>query len=144
VLEAAVILATREVLVPTRPIVYFDKLTSNGEGSEAEVESPRLSVRKTLGGKSVMLIGVTGFIGKVWLVNTLMDLPEIGKIYLLIRHQKSNPAMRRFEKLVEESPVFDPLYDRYGMDLPAFLKEKVERVEGDVTQPGLGLAPEAA
>jgi len=144
VLEAAVILATREVLVPTRPIVYFDKLTSNGEGSEAEVESPRLSVRKTLGGKSVMLIGVTGFIGKVWLVNTLMDLPEIGKIYLLIRHQKSNPAMRRFEKLVEESPVFDPLYDRYGMDLPAFLKEKVEIVEGDVTQPGLGLAPEAA
>jgi len=144
VLEAAVILATREVLVPTRPIVYFDKLTSNGEGSEAEVESPRLSVRKTLGGKSVMLIGVTGFIGKVWLVNTLMDLPEIGKIYLLIRYQKSNPAMRRFEKLVEESPVFDPLYDRYGMDLPAFLKEKVEIVEGDVTQPGLGLAPEAA
>ena len=38
------------------------------------------SVRKALGGKRVMLIGVTGFIGKVWLANTLMDLPEIGKI----------------------------------------------------------------
>ena len=37
-----------------------------------------------------MLIGVTGFIGKVWLVNTLMDLPEMGRIYLLIRRQKSN------------------------------------------------------
>ena len=24
-----------------------------------------------------MLIGVTGFIGKVWLVNTLMELPEM-------------------------------------------------------------------
>ena len=64
-----------------------------------------------------MLIGVTGFIGKVWLVNTLMELPEIGRIYLLIRRQKSNPAIRRFEKLVEESPVFDPLYARYGADL---------------------------
>ncbi len=64
-----------------------------------------------------MLIGVTGFIGKVWLVNTLMELPEIGRIYLLIRRQKSNPAVRRFEKLVEESPVFDPLYARYGAEL---------------------------
>ena len=72
-------------------------------------------------GKHVMLIGVTGFIGKVWLVNTLMDLPEIGRIYLLIRRQKSNPAMRRFEKLVEESPVFDPLYARHGAGLSRFL-----------------------
>jgi len=38
----------------------------------------RFSVRKALGGKRVMLIGVTGFIGKVWLANTLLDLPEIG------------------------------------------------------------------
>ena len=144
VLEAAVIPATREVPVMTRPIVYFDKLSSNSEGFEAHVESETLSVRKTLGGKNVMLIGVTGFIGKVWLVNTLMDLPEIGKIYLLIRRQKSNPALRRFEKLVEESPVFDPLFDRYGLDLSSFLREKVEIVDGDVTQPGLGLAPEAA
>ena len=53
-----------------------------------------LSVRQALAGKHVMLIGVTGFIGKVWLVNTLMDLPEIGRIYLLIRRQKSNPALQ--------------------------------------------------
>ncbi len=79
-----------------------------------------------------MLIGVTGFIGKVWLVNTLMELPEIGRIYLLIRRQKSNPASRRFEKLVEESPVFDPLYARYGADLSRFLRERVEVIEGDV------------
>ncbi len=88
-----------------------------------------------------MLIGVTGFIGKVWLVNLLMDLPEIGRIYLLIRRQKSNPAQRRFEKLVEDSPVFDPLYKRYGARLARFLRDRVEVVEGDVSQPDLGLAP---
>jgi long-chain acyl-CoA synthetase len=91
-----------------------------------------------------MLIGVTGFIGKVWLVNTLMDLPEIGRVYLLIRRQKSNTAERRFEKIVEESPVFDPLFERYESELPDFLREKVEVVEGDVTKPGLGLGDEAA
>ena len=56
----------------------------------------------------MLLIGVTGFIGKVWLANTLMDLPEIGKLYLLIRRQKSSPAQKRFEKMIEGSPVFDP------------------------------------
>jgi long-chain acyl-CoA synthetase len=86
-----------------------------------------------------MLIGVTGFIGKVWLVNTLMDIPEIGKIYLLIRSQKTNPAQRRFEKLVAESPVFDPLFERYGSRLGSFLAERVEVIDGDVTREDLGV-----
>jgi fatty acyl-CoA reductase len=133
-LQNAVVPAAREVPVMDRPIVYFDGVR----------HSEPLSVRKAFAGKHVMLIGVTGFIGKVWLVNTLLELPEIGRIYLLIRRQKSNPAMRRFEKLVEESPVFDPLYERYGAELARFLKERVEVVEGDVGQPGLGLAPEVS
>ena len=133
-LETAVAPAARQLPTLERPIVYFDGVRRTGS----------LSVRRALAGKHVMLIGVTGFIGKVWLVNTLIELPEIGRIYLLIRRQKSNPALRRFEKLVEESPVFDPLYARYGADLSGFLRERVEVVEGDVCQPGLGLAPEVA
>ncbi len=128
-LQSAVVAAKRQAPELERPIVDFD---GNGRLQP-------FSVRKALAGKHVMLIGVTGFIGKVWLVNTLMDLPEIGKIYLLIRRQKSNPAQQRFEKLVEESPVFDPLYERYGSGLLSFLQERVEVVEGDVSQPGLGL-----
>ena len=134
VLRTAVIPASRQIPVPDRPIVYFEGIRHTGP----------LSVRRAFAGKHVMLIGVTGFIGKVWLVNTLMELPEIGRIYLLIRRQKSNPALRRFEKLVEESPVFDPLYARYGADLSRFLRERVEIIEGDVCQPGLGLAPEVS
>ena len=59
-----------------------------------------------------------------------------------MRRQKSTPAQRRFEKLVEESPVFDPLFARYGAGLARFLAERVEVLEGDVSQPGLGLTPE--
>jgi len=117
-----------------RPLVDFDGTRQT---------SP-LSVRSALRGKHVMLIGVTGFIGKVWLANTLMDVPDIGRIYLLIRRQKSNPAQKRFQKLVEESPVFDPLYERYGSKLLQVFNDKVQVVEGDVTQPGLGLEPEVA
>lgn len=133
-LDSGIVAAERSKQIVHRPVVYFDN----------HRQTRPLSVRAALSGKHVMLIGVTGFIGKVWLVNTLMDLPEIGRIYLLIRCQKSNPAMKRFEKMVEESPVFDPLYNRYGERLPRFLLDKVEVVEGDVTQAGLGLDREVA
>jgi alcohol-forming fatty acyl-CoA reductase len=102
----------------------------------------RLPVRETLAGKQLMLIGVTGFIGKVWLVDLLEKIPEIGKITLLIRRNRTTTAQRRFEKIVEESPAFDGLHDIHGGNLAAFLKEKVEVVEGDVSQPGLGLDSE--
>ncbi len=133
-LRAAVIPAERPKAELVRPVVHFD----------GQKQVPNFSVHRAFAGKYVMLIGVTGFIGKVWLANTLLDLPEVKKIYLLIRRQKSNPAERRFEKMVEDSPVFDPLFDRHGERLADFLREKIEVVEGDVTQPGLGLGLETA
>jgi long-chain acyl-CoA synthetase len=133
VLEQAVSPAQRAIHVLERPVVHFAPSHGNGP----------LSVRRALAGKHILLIGVTGFIGKVWLANTLMDLPEIGRIYLLIRRQKGNPALQRFEKLVGDSPVFDPLFSRFGAGLARFLSERIEVVEGDVTKPGLGLTPEA-
>ncbi len=148
-LASAIVPAVRVEAPRVRPIVYFD---------EKRYPAP-FSVRKALAGKRVMLIGVTGFIGKVWLANTLMDLcpngpkpgplgapilPEIGKLYLLIRRQKSSPAQKRFEKMMEESPVFDPVFEKYGDRLGALLAEKIEVVEGDVSQPAVGLDSETA
>ncbi len=133
-LRGAVISSGRETASPERPIVHF----------EGQQQAAGFSVRRALAGKHLMLIGVTGFIGKVWLANTLMELPKIARIYLLIRRQKSNPAQRRFEKIVEESPVFDPLFEKYGLGFGDYLREKVEVVEGDVTQSGLGLSADVA
>ena len=98
-----------------------------------------LAVRKSLADKHILLIGVTGFIGKVWLVNLLEDLPQIGKVTLLVRRNRTTSAQKRIEKILEESPAFDSLEQRYGRGLTAFLREKVEVVEGDVSLPGLGL-----
>jgi len=109
-------------------------------GDTPRVES--LKVRETLTGKHLLLVGVTGFIGKVWLVDLLEKIPELGKITLLIRRNRTTSAQRRFEKFVEESPTFDRLLEIHGAKLAAFLKEKVEVVEGDVSQPALGLDPE--
>src|ERR1700691_1311495 len=133
-LKAAAIGSGRESVVREQPIVHF----------EGRQQSPEFSVRRALAGKHVMLIGVTGFIGKVWLANTLMELPKIGRSYLLIRRAKSNPGPRRVEKIVEESAVFDPLVEKYGAGFGEYLRDKVQVVEGDVTQAGLGLDAEVA
>jgi len=132
VVSGAIIPARRQVPIIRRPVVLF--------GSQPKVA--RLSVREALRGKNILLIGVTGFIGKVWMIHLLSDLPEMGKLYLLIRRQGPNSALRRFEKIVEESPVFDAFHERYGDDLPRYLSRRIEVIEGDVSQPGLGLDEE--
>jgi long-chain acyl-CoA synthetase len=126
----------REVRPKHVPIVSFGK---------RPLARQMVSVRETLAGRHILLIGSTGFIGKVWLSMLLNDLPEVGRIYLLIRRQGSRSALERFEKIVAESPVFKGLHERYGNDLARFLSDRLEVLEGDVAEPGLGLdAPTSA
>jgi long-chain acyl-CoA synthetase len=114
------------------PVVHFD--STNGLGP--------FSVRESLRGKNILLIGATGFIGKVWLSNLLTDLPEIGRIFLLVRRNRTVTSLQRFQRAIEESPVFEPLAERYGGGFAEFLRKRIEVVDGDVSKPHLGLAPE--
>jgi hypothetical protein len=114
------------------PVVHFD--FTNGAGP--------FSVRESLRGKNILLIGATGFIGKVWLSNLLTDLPEIGRIFLLVRRNRTVTSLQRFQRAIEESPVFEPLAERYGSGFAEFLRNRIEVVDGDVSKPHLGLAPE--
>src|SRR5580692_3825917 len=114
------------------PVVHFE--SRNGRSS--------LSVRETLRGKNVLLIGATGFIGKVWLANLLTDLPDIGRIYLLVRHNRANTSLQRLQRVIEESPVFEKPAERHGGKFAEFLTERIEVVDGDVSKPNLGLSPQ--
>ncbi|MHB8541735.1 MAG: SDR family oxidoreductase [Candidatus Acidiferrales bacterium] len=104
-----------------------------------EAKIARLSVRQSLRGKHILLAGATGFIGKVWLTNLLADLPEIGKVYVLVRHRRSISAAERFRKIVDESPIFEPLAQRHGAHFGKFLAERVEVLDADLSKAGLGL-----
>jgi phosphoserine phosphatase len=114
------------------PVVRYDEREKSGP----------LSVRGALRGKHLLLIGATGFIGKVWLANLLHDVPDIGRVTLLIRGHRSASALERFERIVRESPVFDPLAEQHGDDLADFLRQRVDVVSGDATKECLGLDAE--
>jgi Male sterility protein/haloacid dehalogenase-like hydrolase len=132
-LDRAVQRAARQVPKTEVPVVHFNEHKNH----------EYWSVRTALRGKHVLLIGGTGFIGKVWLANLLTDLPEIGRVTLLVRGHKTTTALERFQRIAEESPVFDGLAARYGKRFTEFLRERVEVIDGDSSKPGLGVAPEA-
>ncbi|MSO20476.1 MAG: hypothetical protein EXQ56_08435 [Acidobacteria bacterium] len=135
-LLASVATTERPFVKLTHPVVHFD-----GRHHKNPPEAP-LSVHVALAGKHILLIGVTGFIAKVWLIHLLTKLPEIGRIYLLIRRQGKKSGLDRFEQIIRESPAFDPLVEKHGDGFAAFLRDKVVVVEGDITQPDLGLDAE--
>lgn len=93
-----------------------------------------LSVKEALRGKELLLVGVTGFIGKVWLANVLKALPDIARIYCLVRRRGNASAKARFERLLAESPVLRTIPQE-------LVTRKIEVVEGDMCEPGLGLDP---
>jgi long-chain acyl-CoA synthetase len=130
-LTVAIAPSTRVVASFNTPTVVF----------EPHKKLDSLSVKQSLAGKQVLLIGFTGFIGKVWLAKTLKDVPEIGKVWLLIRRQRSVTAQRRFEKAIEESPLFDSLHAQHGEQFRQFIADKVEVIEGDISRPDLGIEP---
>lgn len=110
-----------------------------------EAISHTLSVRQSLAGKHLLLIGATGFLGKVLLATLMHRVPEIGSVTLLIRRGRDGmSAHDRWQSQGLTSPVFAPWRAAYSPDDFAHLIEtKIRVVAGDVTLPGLGLSPEA-
>jgi Male sterility protein len=101
--------------------------------------SPTLSVQQALSGRRILLTGASGFVGKVWLCMLLDKVPDVARVYVLMRGKKKQSARERFEAMVNESYAFKPLHDRHGEDLGRFLSERIEVVSGDVSVPGLGI-----
>jgi hypothetical protein len=103
--------------------------------------SAPLSVKEALSGRRILLTGASGFVGKVWLCMLLDKIPDVGRVYVLMRGKKRQAARERFESMVNESFAFQPLHERHGAGLSRFLSERVEVVSGDVSMPGLGIDP---
>ncbi len=95
----------------------------------------RIDVSETFRGKSILLIGTTGFVGKVALSMLLHRYPEIGKVYCLVRPGAGNTADERFYKKVASSPAFDPLRDIHGDRFEEFMRSKIVAIAGDIGRP---------
>ena len=109
--------------------------TSNGA-------APPLDLKRLFKGRRLVVVGGTGFLGKVWWAFLLSRFPEIERIYLVMRPKGGATAEERYLKDVEPSPVLDPLRTAHGAGFHAFIRSKVSVIAGDVVQPFCGITPE--
>jgi len=85
-------------------------------------------------GRTVLLTGGSGFLGKQIIEKLLRSSPAIDQILVLIRTKKNKSPDDRLDQLFN-SPVFD----RLKMENPNF-RRKVTAVPGDILLPGLGIS----
>ena len=94
-----------------------------------------LDVTEILRGKTILLIGTTGFVGKVALSMLLHRYPDVGRVYCLVRPGSGNTADERFYRKVATSEAFRPLREQHGEGTEAFLRSKIVAIAGDIGRP---------
>ncbi len=97
-------------------------------------------IADALKGKTILVTGSTGFLGKSLVEKCLRSIPEIKRINLAIRSSARRPAADRLEREVLSSPAFKRLRDELGEERFATLAaQKLAVIEIDLGRDGLGL-----
>ncbi len=100
-------------------------------------------IADALKGKTILVTGSTGFLGKSIVEKCLRSIPDIGRINLAIRSSARRPAPERLEREVLSSPAFKRLKDELGEEAFANLAAaRLGVIEIDLGRDGLGLSEE--
>lgn len=98
--------------------------------------SPKPSISEFFAGRSCLITGGTGFVGKCLVEKLLRSCPDVSKVYLIVRPKKGIPPQDRVDEIVG-SDLFVPLLKNNPK-----IVEKIVIVPGDLVLPGLGLSDE--
>ncbi len=98
-----------------------------------------ISAADLFAGRTMLVLGVTGFVGKVLLAMVLDRFPEIRHLHVQIRPRKNTSGAERFRKDILASPPFADVVRRMGIDS---ILSKTTVVEGDLGQPVCGITAE--
>ncbi len=103
--------------------------------------STPLDLKATLTGSRLLVVGGTGFLGKVWLSMLLHGFGEqIEHVYLVVRPKGGLDPEARFWAEIAPSGAFDPLREQHpGPAFEEFLRSKITPIAGDVSEPFAGV-----
>jgi long-chain acyl-CoA synthetase len=107
-----------------------------------------LSVEKNLDGLRIILIGGTGFLGKVLLGMLLHRFPKVEHVYMVVRsRRRKDGSLRqnseaRFWSEIITSAAFDPFREANSKDFSQLVKDKITVLDGDVTIEFAGISNE--
>ncbi|KAF3441971.1 hypothetical protein FNV43_RR15887 [Rhamnella rubrinervis] len=103
-----------------------------------------VGIVKFLRGKRFFITGATGFLAKVLIEKILWTMPDVGKIYLLIKAKNKEAAMERLKNEIINAELFKRLQQTHGKSYQTFMLEKLVPVVGNVCDSNLGLEDELA
>ncbi|CRK92411.1 CLUMA_CG005971, isoform A [Clunio marinus] len=103
-------------------------------GSESEILR-NVSISQFYSGKSILVTGATGFMGKVIVEKLLRDCGDLKRIYILIRMKRGVDSFRRYQDYVE-----DTIFKKIREIAPERLK-KISLIKGDTSQENLAIDP---
>lgn len=94
-------------------------------------------VRAFYSGKNFFITGGTGFVGLCLIEKILRCIPDVGKVYLLMRPKKGKEISQRLEEF-PKNLVFEKLLETNTTDI----FKKLVPISGDVGEANLGLSPQ--
>ncbi|MEM9692760.1 MAG: AMP-binding protein, partial [Myxococcota bacterium] len=119
----------------TTPSVGTGELAAPGPGP--------LLPTQLFSGRRFIVVGGTGFLGKVWVSMFLHHFPNIDRMYLMVRPKGAQSSEERFWAEVASSEVFDPIRQTHpGKAYEDFMRSKVVPIPGDVSKADLGIDPD--
>ncbi|KAF7020252.1 hypothetical protein CFC21_033370 [Triticum aestivum] len=90
-------------------------------------------------GKSILITGSTGFLGKVLVEKILRVQPDVKKLYLLIRAPDAESAKLRIQTEIIGREIFHVLKEKHGVRFNNFIEEKICPLVGDIIYENFGL-----
>ncbi|CAO2189019.1 unnamed protein product [Urochloa humidicola] len=90
-------------------------------------------------GKSILITGSTGFLGKVLVEKILRVQPDVKRLFLLIRAADVESAKQRVDIEVTGREIFHVLKEKHGSIFEDFIQDKVCPLAGDIVYENLGL-----
>ncbi|NXI62447.1 FACR1 reductase, partial [Anseranas semipalmata] len=94
------------------------------------------SVSAYYNGKTVLITGATGFMGKVLVEKLLRSSPEVKAVYILVRPKAGQSMQERVSNMFKCK-----VFDRVREDCPNF-HEKIKPINAELTQPKLAISAE--
>src|SRR4051812_38448230 len=95
-----------------------------------------ISAIEAFSNKTMLLLGCTGFLGKVLLAMVLDRFPELKHVIVQVRRKKTVSGEQRFYSDILQSAVLRPIVARIGESV---VRTKIQVVEGDLDQALCGI-----
>ncbi|KAI4369736.1 hypothetical protein MLD38_018150 [Melastoma candidum] len=116
----------------TTPVVSDDL-------KSVQASSDGIGITDFLEGKTYFVTGATGLLAKVFVEKIMRMSPNFGKIYLLIRAEDDEIAIKRFISEIIECEAFQHHRQKFGDQYKKFMLSKLIPVAGDIMEPNLGI-----